>query len=139
MLDMANRLRQTRDSMVSVGSETSGPPSTGAMAFQGDIAHMSLATVLTLLELERRSGRLKVTNDKDRTATLELAEGAFASATLDGKAWQPTDFLREVLRWKRGLFAFRASKIDAPRGTRQAIGHLLLEAMRLEDEASNKK
>jgi two-component system OmpR family response regulator len=137
LIDMANRLRKTRDSMV---SDPTGPASApGSMAFQGDIAHMSLATVLTLLELERRSGRLKVTNDQGRTATLDLSEGAFAAAALDAKAWQPTEFLREVLRWKRGSFQFRASKIDAPRGTRQAIGHLLLEAMRLEDEASNKK
>ncbi len=139
MIDMANRLRKTRDSMVSDPGGTGPQSAPGSMAFQGDIAHMSLATVLTLLELERRSGRLKVTNDKGRSATLDLSEGAFAAASLDAKAWQPTDFLREVLRWKRGNFQFRASKIDAPRGTRQAIGHLLLEAMRLEDEATNKK
>lgn len=137
LIDMANRLRQTRDSMV---SDPSGPPSGhGPMAFQGDIAHMSLATVLTLLELERRSGRLKVKNDEGRVATLELSEGAFASASLDGRSWQPTEFLREVLRWKRGSFQFRASQVDAPHGSRQAIGHLLLEAMRLEDEATNKR
>ena len=49
-----------------------------------------------------------------------------------------TEFLREVLRWKQGGFTFRSAKVDAPRGTRQSFNHLLLEAMRLEDEAGQK-
>jgi hypothetical protein len=99
---------------------------------------MSLSTVLTLLELERRSGRLRVKTEGDRAATIEVHEGAFARATLDERVWQPTDFLREVLRWKQGSFVFRSAKVDPPRGNRMPINHLLLEAMRLEDESSQR-
>ena len=57
-------------------------------------------------------------------------------ATLDEHAAEPTQLLRETLRWKKGHFTFRSAE-GAPRGggPRQAIGGLLIEAMRLEDEA----
>ena len=131
LIDMANRLRKQRESFSS-----EGPISTTAgAAFQGDIAQMSVATVLTLLELERRSGHLKVRSDTGRVAMLELNEGTLAGATLDDKAMEPTHVLRETLRWKKGRFTFRAAEMLAHTGTRQTIGGLLIEAMRLEDES----
>ena len=130
LIDMANRLRKQRDSFSSDGPASS----VAGAAFTGDIAQMSVATVLTLLELERRSGRLKVRGD--RVALLELVEGKFAAGTLDDKPWNSTELLREVLRWKKGSFSFRGSQGTASdSGEQQKIGGLLLEAMRLEDES----
>jgi two-component system, OmpR family, response regulator len=134
LIDMANRLRKQRESFSSDGPASSV---VGA-AFTGDVAQMSVATVLTLLELERRSGRLKVRGEAGRTALLELVEGKFASGTLDDKPWPSTDLLREVLRWKKGSFSFRGSQggpSAGDSGEQQKIGGLLLEAMRLEDES----
>ncbi len=130
LIDMANRLRKQRDSFSSDGPASS----IAGAAFTGDIAQMSVATVLTLLELERRSGRLKVRGD--RVALLELTEGKFAAGTLDDQPWNSTELLREVLRWKKGSFSFRGSQGTASdSGEQQKIGGLLLEAMRLEDES----
>jgi two-component system OmpR family response regulator len=133
LIDMANRLRKQRD-----GFSSDGPASSvvGA-AFSGDIAQMSVATVLTLLELERRSGRLKVRGgDGNRVALLELTDGKFASGSLDEQLWNPTELLREVLRWKKGSFTFRGTQGEVTvSGEQQKIGGLLLEAMRLEDES----
>jgi two-component system OmpR family response regulator len=131
LIDMANRLRKQRESFSS-----DGPISTAAgAAFQGDIAQMSVATVLTLLDLERRTGHLKVRSDTGKVGVLELNEGALAGATLDTKAHEPTALLREILRWKKGSFSFRGAVVAAPTGTRQTIGGLLIEAMRQEDES----
>ena len=130
MIDMANRLRKQRESFSS-----EGPVSAAGAAFQGDVAQMSVATVLTLLELERRSGHLKVSSDVGRTAVLELHEGSLAAATLDDQTHEPTFVLRETLRWKKGRFTFRSAELVAQPGSRQTIGGLLIEAMRLEDEA----
>ena len=131
LIDMANRLRKQHESFSS-----EGPISTAAgAAFQGDIAQMSVATVLTLLDLERRSGHLKVRSDTGKVGILELNEGALAAATLDGKAHEPTALLREILRWKKGGFSFRGAVVAAPSGTRQTIGGLLIDAMRQEDES----
>jgi two-component system, OmpR family, response regulator len=129
LIDMANRLRKQRESFSS-----EGPISATGAAFQGDIAQMSVATVLTLLELERRSGHLKVRSDGGRTALLQLHEGALSGATLDDKPEEPTAVLRETLRWKKGRFTFRSADV-VQTGTRQTIGGLLIEAMRLEDES----
>jgi hypothetical protein len=43
--------------------------------------------------------------------------------------------LRETLRWKKGSFTFRSAEVAQLSGARQTIGGLLIEAMRLEDEA----
>lgn len=133
LIDMANRLRKQRESFSS-----DGPISTAAgAAFQGDIAQMSVATVLTLLDLERRSGHLKVRSETGKVGILDLNEGTLAGATLDGNALEATALLREILRWKKGSFSFRRALVAAPDGvgTRQAIGGLLIEAMRQEDES----
>jgi two-component system, OmpR family, response regulator len=133
LIDMANRLRQQRDSFSSEGPASS----VAGAAFSGDVAQMSVATVLTLLELERRSGRLKVRGEGNHVALLELAEGKFAGGTMDDKPGSSTDLLREVLRWKKGSFSFRGSQggLSSDSGEQQKIGGLLLEAMRLEDES----
>lgn len=130
LIEMANRLRQQRDSFI---SDSPASSLTGA-AFTGDVAQISVATVLTLLELERRSGRLKVRGE-GRVAVLELTDGKFASGALDDRQQNPTELLREVLRWKKGSFTFRGSADVAESGEQQKIGGLLLEAMRLEDES----
>ena len=132
LIDMANRLRKQRDSFSSDGPASS----IAGAAFTGDIAQMSVATVLTLLELERRSGRLKVRGEGGGVALLELAEGKFAAGMLDDKPWNSTELLREVLRWKKGSFSFRGAEgAVTDSGDQQKIGGLLLEAMRLEDES----
>jgi hypothetical protein len=127
---MANRLKTQRDAFSS-----ESPTSNRGSAFQGDISQVSLSTVLTLLELERRSGRLKVKSD-GRRGEIDLQEGTLVAASLGGKLGDARELLRELLRWKRGSFAFKPS-LDSPKKplVRQNLGGLLLEAMRLEDES----
>jgi len=131
LIEMANRLKKQRE-----GFSSEGPASSRGSAFQGDIAHVSISTILTLLELERRTGLLKIKAEDGRRAALELAEGTFIAVTVDGKPGEPTELLRVVLRWKKGSFAFKpdADK-PLPKGARQSLGGLLLKAMQLEDEA----
>jgi DNA-binding response OmpR family regulator len=132
LIDMANRLRKQRESFTSDGPASS----VSGAAFFGDIAQMSVATVLTLLELERRSGRLKVRGEAGKVALLELTEGKLAAGTLNDQPYNSTELLREVLRWKKGTFSFRGGNAsDSDSGEQQKIGGLLLEAMRLEDES----
>lgn len=133
LLDMANRLRAQRDSF-----SQEAPASTRDSAFEGDVAHISLSTVLTLLELERRSGLLKVKGEDGRRAQLDIAAGRAASASIEGTSAEPTAFIREVLRWKSGKFSFKADAAGdrVPAGEDLTLGGLLLEAMRLEDESA---
>jgi len=131
LIEMANRLKKQL-----AGLSSEGPPSSRGSAFQGDVALISLSTVLTLLELERRTGHLKVTVEDGRVARIELVEGTLVSASMNADVWEPTDLLREVLRWKKGKFVFKAALVEPKAAlNRQSVGGLLLEAMRLEDES----
>ena len=131
LIDMANRLRKQRESFTS-----EGPISAPGAAFTGDIAQMSVATVLTLLELERRSGHLKVRSDSGQVALLRAGRAACWPAQRSTTTCSsPRAVLRETLRWKKGSFTFRSAEVAQLSGARQTIGGLLIEAMRLEDEA----
>jgi two-component system OmpR family response regulator len=133
MIEMANRMKKQRDRIAS-----DGPASFRGSALRGDLAQVSLSTVLTVLELERRSGKLKVSGEGGRRGELELLDGKFAVAKVDGAQGTPTDLLRELLRWKLGSFAFKpAADQPVPGHARKALTSLtglLLEATRLEDE-----
>lgn len=131
LIEMAKRLRKLHEGF------SSEPPSHRGSAFKGDIAQMALSSVLSLLELERRTGRLKVARDDGRRGEIELAEGKFAGVVVEGVKGVPTELLRELLRWKKGKFAFKPDpkKQTAPGFTRRSLTELLLEASRLEDES----
>lgn len=130
LVDMANRLRKRRET----GSEMPEPMSEGP-AFAGQLAQMSLPTVLTLLEMERQTGRLHLSSGGHTVAFL-LASGGIVESTTDGKAGDHVEAIRAVLRWKAGKFAFRP--VDVPRGATPPVplGSVLLEAVRLDDEAA---
>jgi two-component system OmpR family response regulator len=105
-----------------------------AAAFRGDLSNFPLASVLMMLEMERRTGSLEVVSGSGKRAMLVLSTGLFASTEIGGEALPALEVLRDVLGWRSGRFAFRprdAGSIPPPRGS---IGALVLEAMQLEDE-----
>ncbi|MDI1448076.1 response regulator [Polyangium sp. 6x1] len=130
LVQMAWRLRQRRNSLVSV------PPSsaTETTAIQGDLSQMSIATVLTVLELERRTGVVEVVSKK-RKVQLDVATGFVVTGTIGGTTTDAITILRNILGWKVGRFSFVPQPDRPPTGSAQPIGHLLLEAVRLEDES----
>ncbi|HVK67889.1 MAG TPA: response regulator [Polyangium sp.] len=130
LVQMAWRLRKRRDSLVSV------PPSssTETTAIQGDLSQMSIATVLTVLELERRTGIVEVISKK-RKVQLEVATGFVVTGTIGGTTTDAITILRNILSWKVGRFSFIPQPDRPPTGNAQPLGHLLLEAVRLEDES----
>lgn len=103
-------------------------------AMEGDLTHVSVATALTLLELEQCSGVVSVSSG-GKDCSLELAGGRATGGAVAGRASSALVVVREMLRSKQGRFCFQAGP-GASSSTSQAIGALLLEAARLEDEAS---
>jgi DNA-binding response OmpR family regulator len=135
LLNMAKRLREKR-------GDSANPPSTvdGRAALRGDIAQMSVATVLTVLEMERRTGELTVEQTGGRKAEFGLAEGSMTAAHIAGKSQRAVDAIREVVGWKAGRFWFNpVDRNVGPGVTRHSIGMLLLEAARLEDEQNERE
>ena len=127
LVDMAHRMRER----VSFGPASSE----SAPALRGDIGQIDLSTVLTLLEMERRTGFLKVRTDGGETVSFELQDGGLERATLDEAPAEATVLFRKVFGWKEGRFWFRAAPVVRGAASPSAIGPLMLEAMRLMDEA----
>ena len=108
-----------------------------AAAFRGDLSNFPLASVLMMLEMERRTGSLEVVSGAGKRAMLVLNTGLFAHTELGGEVHPPLEVLRDVLSWRTGRFAFRPRDVGSLPPPRGSIGALVLEAMRLEDERNN--
>lgn len=127
LVTMARRLR---------GGESAEDHSTPSLAaaFRGDLSTFPLASILMMLEMERRTGTLEVVASSGKRAVLVLSTGLFASTEVGGESRAPIDVLREVLSWRAGRFAFRPRDVGSLPPPRGSVGALVLEAMRLEDE-----
>jgi two-component system, OmpR family, response regulator len=127
LIQMAARLRQARQTLASV------PPTGHAMV--GNLAQMSVATVLTLLDLERRSGKLEVSSE-NRTATFIVHAGNMTDTSIGARHMAPIEAFRIVMGWETGKFAFTPapSGTSTPSGEMISINAVLMEAARLEDE-----
>lgn len=100
----------------------------------GTLGALSVAGVLGLLELEGRTGTLELLSRK-RRAAVRLSAGRPVGSSLGGSDAPLLSVLRELLGWSSGRFAFRVGAVAPPEQPARALGHLLLEAARLEDEA----
>jgi two-component system, OmpR family, response regulator len=129
LVQMATRLRARRDSMLSL------PPGMPSTAIEGDLGQMSIATVLTVLEMERRSGTFEVVSKK-RRAQLEIVGGAVVEGTVGGTHVTALAALRTMLGWNVGRFSFTPGpeRDEAKGGGNKTLGAFLIEAMRLADE-----
>jgi two-component system OmpR family response regulator len=128
LVGMVQRLR--RQDAVSLPGQTNAAPS-----FSGDISLLSVPTLLSMLEMERRTGTVRVTTD-GQEASIELCNGSVQRVTLAGQECDPVEGLREVLKWSKGAFAFNPGQAAAADAAGRSVGALLLEAMQREDESS---
>jgi DNA-binding response OmpR family regulator len=133
LVQMAARLRQRRDSMLSLP-----PGAPTGTAIEGDLGQMSIATVLTVLEMERRTGTFEVVSKK-RRAQLEIVGGGVTEGTVGGTKTSALTAMRTMLSWNVGRFRFIPAETTGappPRAQNATIGAFLIEALRLEDEAA---
>ncbi len=133
LLELAKRLRGKREK-----SDSFGPKEGGQAALRGDLAQMSVTTILTVLEMERRTGTLSVEGPSQgreaQTAELGLSGGLVVRAQLAGKNVPALAVLRHMLRLERGKFWFAPTNESSPSGAAESLGMLMLDAARLEDE-----
>lgn len=115
-------------------NDEQGP--TSLAAFRGDLANFPLASILMMLEMERRTGQLTVVNGDGQRGYFVLTGGLFATSEIDGVAASTVDVLRKVLSWRTGVFEFRSRDAGSMPPARGSIGAMVLEAMRLEDETN---
>jgi CheY-like chemotaxis protein len=125
LIEMAKRLREKAPPAIA----NNVVPAAGE-ALRGSLDQMSVATVLSLLELERRTGQLKVTNG-GAEATIELIRGFAITSTLRGISTPLLATVRELLNWNKGFLSFYVGKDVPEPEKKRPIGALLMEAVQL--------
>jgi len=100
----------------------------------GTLARMPVASVLNLLEHERRSGVLVLQGDAGQLSIC-LHQGELSA--VDGGELSDSARVRvlSALRWDRGYYEFRSTDVVTIAGDGWSVAALLLEGARLEDEA----
>jgi DNA-binding response OmpR family regulator len=132
LIAMSRRVRGDREDDSSRESLTS--LTAAGTALRGDMSLFPLASLLMMLEMERRSGTLDVKSSAGTRATLVIVGGLFADTDVGGQPMPAIEALREVLSWRAGTFAFRPKDVGTLPAPRASVGAVVLEAMRLEDE-----
>jgi hypothetical protein len=103
---------------------------------RGRLEQFGLATVLTFLDLERRSGELVlVASSQGQSARLWLCQGRVVRVRIEGSRRTRRSAVYELLGWARGHFAFThgdTSELGDELGAPTTM--LLIEAARRTDE-----
>lgn len=107
------------------------------LQLRGDCAHVAVATLLSLLEMEQRTGVLSLHRTGER-AELELSSGRITAVRITPAAGERDDLARilRVLDWRDGEFELR--KADIQPGSREGLraSHALLQhAQRCDERA----
>jgi hypothetical protein len=105
-------------------------------SIHGNLSEMSLPTVLAMLELERRTGVLKVCADDGNIVTATLRSGSIVGAKRREIDADPIEVVREAMCFKNGHFWFRQASVEVVSGPPRSIGSVLLEASSRNDEAA---
>jgi DNA-binding response OmpR family regulator len=108
----------------------------GNRALRGDLAQVALTSVLTLAEMERRTGGLLLMR-ADETINMLLRDGAVVRIELPSKHdhKQGIDRFLHALRWKEGQFELSTAEVDVADEIGLPTSFVLLENARREDEA----
>ncbi len=106
---------------------------------RGDLRHVGLASVLSFLEAEKKTGDLKVENGSDY-AILRIVHGFLRDVRNLGITGDHHERIFELLSWTSGQFEFVSlpEGQQLPDGTMKptSMTFLLMEFARREDEAS---
>ena len=105
-------------------------------ALRGDLSHVSLASLLSFLEVDRRTGLLMVVSE-GQLATLHLYEGMIRRVDLaPDKPLEGIQRVHYVLDWDEGHFELTPAQVPADGPIEIPTQFILLEHARKRDETS---
>jgi CheY-like chemotaxis protein/Tfp pilus assembly protein PilZ len=105
---------------------------------RGSLAEISVATLLSLFEFERKSGVLSLRRD-DQSAKLFIAAGRVVKVDGTDPARDPRARVMGLLDWRIGRFEFAACEVIAGDELGLQTQQLLLEHARVRDEEARDK
>jgi DNA-binding response OmpR family regulator len=102
----------------------------------GDLTHIGLSSLLTLLEMERKTGVLTLSHDAlDLKGHIYLRQGRIVAARLDGDGQpQNEEAVYHLLSWTSGRFELSADSVERDIEIDQTTTHILMEGARRLDE-----
>jgi DNA-binding response OmpR family regulator len=105
---------------------------------RGDLSKIPLASLLSFIELERRTAILQLERAGER-ATLHLREGAVMRIDLGGNdnALEGRERFFHVLDWETGRFELTSHEVFAQDVMNTPTSYALLEHARRKDEQAN--
>ncbi len=109
-------------------------PEASRKSLRGDLELVTLASALSFLELERKTGVLTATGEG--AARLFLRDGRLRRVEIDGAAPDepPAERLARVLAWKSGQFEFKSIEVSVPDEFGKSTAALLVEHSHRQDE-----
>ncbi len=114
-----------------VRTEAEITPSRGC--FAGDMQLLGLGSLLNILEMERKTGVLTLT-DGTVSGTIRMREGRVVGASLAGD--RDAEAIYVLATWTAGTFSFVEQEIGGDDSVKRTTAQLLLEAARrFDDEA----
>jgi uncharacterized protein (TIGR02266 family) len=132
---------QARIDRIVARLQAQGEPSaaTRTKTLRGDLAQVSLASVLTFMEMERKTGELVLTGKK--TAHLFLRAGWPLRVEIDGELGGEGDLnvLYGVLDWAAAEFEFVPREVTGEQLLQTSLTGALLEHARRRDESTRGK
>jgi uncharacterized protein (TIGR02266 family) len=120
------------DRVVSRLKRTAAAPS--QQMLRGDLEQVSLASVLSFLELEKKTGILSVLSDEK--ARVHIEDGRPLKVEIDGAGGTSRQLLDRMLDWTRGQFEFEVAKVACQDEVLASLTSILLEHARVSDEAA---
>lgn len=104
-------------------------------AIRGVIEQISLPSLLTLLEMERKTGVLLVERPQGGNARVYLRKGRVVRADVETPVLSGAAAVYEALTWTEGGFDFLAGDVGGVDDIQTSTTYLLMEAARRQDEA----
>lgn len=106
-------------------------------ALTGNLEEIGLSMLLTLMEMERKSGILRVSDHREElVAHIYLRDGRVVHATLKGGDIQPVnaECVYFLLNWTSGRFEFTLAEVEMEDQLGTTTTHLLMEGAKRMDE-----
>jgi hypothetical protein len=136
-LDGAGRGKATR------GVLPVRPPGTARSILRGEIENVGLPTLLTILDMERRSGLLLIQRQKT-LGRLHVREGRVVRARIEGASRTTrsggatgAEAVYEMLGWPDGQFELWQAVVEGRDEVGASTTFLLMENARRSDEAAH--
>jgi DNA-binding response OmpR family regulator len=133
-LRVTNALRRRLQLAETTRAEARGARSDGP-GFRGTLDQLGLSSLLTVLEMERKSGVLVLSRPQGQSGRLFLRDGRVVRARIDGQPAPKNEAaIYHMLEWSEGRFDFSALEVDMDDEVKSTTTHLLIEGARLLDE-----